>query len=76
MVERLKEHCNILSGRKIEVFTYHKNLVHKHFNTERAMCWRLIPEEFGPTLTHTKGENNVIGDTLSWMDLTEEEIIR
>jgi hypothetical protein len=40
---------------------------------ERVMCWCLIPEVFGPTLTCTKGEYNVIADTLSRLDLTEEE---
>jgi hypothetical protein len=37
------------------------------------MCWCLILEEFGPTLTHIKGEHNVVADTLSQLDLTEEE---
>jgi hypothetical protein len=69
----LKEYRNILLGHEIEVFTDHKNLVYKHFNTERVMRWRLILEEFGPTLTYIKGKNNVIADTLSQLDLTEEE---
>jgi len=50
-VETLKEHRNMLLGQQIEVFTDHKNLVHKHFNTERVMRWRLLLEEFGPKLT-------------------------
>ena len=73
IVETLKEYRNILLGHRIEVFTDHKNLVYKHFNTERVMRWRLILEEFGPTLTYTKGEQNIVADTLSRLDLTEEE---
>ena len=73
IVKTLKKYHNILLGHKIEVLTDHKNLVYKRFNTERVMCWRLILEEFGPTLTYIKGENNVVADTLSRLDLTKEE---
>jgi len=38
VAETLKEHRNMLLRQEIEVFTDHKNLVHKHFNTERV-CW-------------------------------------
>ena len=48
IVETLKEYRNILLGQQIEVFTDHKNLVYKTFNTERVMRWRLIIEECGP----------------------------
>jgi len=37
IAETLKEHRNMLLGQHIEVFTDHKNPVHKHFNTERVM---------------------------------------
>jgi hypothetical protein len=73
IVEMLKECRNIMVGHKIEVFTNHKNLANKHFNLEHVMRWCLILEEFGPTLTCAKGEHNVIADTLSWLELTEEE---
>jgi len=72
IVETLKEYQNILLGQQIEVFTDHKNLVHKHFNTERVMRWRLLPEEFGPKLTYLKGANNVVTDELSRLEIAEE----
>ena len=62
-----------LLGQQIEVFADHKNLVHKTFNTERVMRWRLITEEFGPKLTHTKGSHNIVADALSGTRLTEED---
>ena len=64
IVETLKEYRNILLGHQIEVFTDHKNLVYKHFDTERVMRWRLILEEFGPKLTYIKGEHNIVADNL------------
>jgi hypothetical protein len=73
IVETLKEYRNILLGHEIEVFTDHKNLTHKQFNTERVMRWRLLIEEFGPKLTHIKGDHNVVADYLSRMDMTPQE---
>jgi len=65
VVETLKECRNMLLGQQIEVFTDHKNLVHKHFNTDRVMRWPLLSEEFGPELMHVKGVNNIVTDALS-----------
>jgi RNase H-like domain found in reverse transcriptase len=62
IVKTLKEYQNILLGHQMEVFTDHKNLVYKTFNTEHVMRWRLIIEEFGPKLTYIKGVNNVVAD--------------
>ena len=44
IVETLKEFRNILLGQKIRVYTDHKNLTYKSFNTERVMRWQLIQE--------------------------------
>jgi len=55
------------------VFTDHKNLVCKHFNTEQVMCWRLLPDKFGPKLTCIKSVNNIVADALSRLEIAEEE---
>jgi len=73
MAETLKEHRNMLLGQEIEVFTDHKNPVCKHFNTERVMRWRLLPEEFEPKLTCVKGSNDIVADALSQLETAEEE---
>ena len=64
-METLKEFRNILLGHQITVYTDHKNLTYKIFNTERVMRWSLILKEFGPELKYIKGENNVVADDLS-----------
>ena len=65
MVATLKDFRNILLGHQITVYTDHKNLTYKKFNTERVMRWRLILEEFGLELKYIKGENNVVAGALS-----------
>lgn len=69
IVETLKEFRNILLGQQIRVYTDHKNLTYKNFNTERVMRWRLIIEEFGPELIYIKGTNNIVADALSRLDM-------
>jgi RNase H-like domain found in reverse transcriptase len=73
IVETLKKYRNVLLGQQIEVFTDHKNLVYKIFNTERVMRWWLIIEEFGPKLTYIKGARNIVADALSRMHLTKTD---
>ena len=69
IVETLKEFRTILLGQQIIVYTDHKNLTYKVFNTDRVMRWRLIIEEYGPELRYIKGSKNVVADALSRLDL-------
>ena len=39
------------------------------------MRWRLILEEFGPELTYIKGANNVVADTLSRLEIIDNQDI-
>ena len=68
IVETLKELRNILLGQQINVYTDHKNLTYKSFNTERAMRWRLILEELSPELIYINGSENIVADALSRLD--------
>ena len=65
VVENLKEFRYILLRHQITVYTDHRNLTYKPFNTERVMRWHLMLEEFGPELNYIKGEQNVVDDALS-----------
>lgn len=55
IVETLKEFRNILLGQQIIVWTDHKNLTYKTFNTERVMRWRMIAEQYGAELCYIEG---------------------
>ena len=76
IVETLKEFCNIPLGQKIRVFTDHKNITYKAFNTDRVMCWRLIIEEYGPDLEYIKGTHNTIADALSRLGIKKTTTIQ
>jgi transposase InsO family protein len=74
IVETLKEFRNILLGHEIIVYTDHRNLTFKNFNTDRVMRWRLAIEEYCPDLVYIKGEKNVVADALSRLASKDDEI--
>ena len=74
IVETLKEFRNILLGQRITVYTDHKNLTYKNFNTERVVCWRIAIDNFGPELSYIKGNDNVAADAMSRLDTTAKEV--
>jgi RNase H-like domain found in reverse transcriptase len=65
IVEKLQEFRTILLGHPITVYTVYKNLTDDNFTTDRVRQWRLILEEYGPTIVYIKGCKNVIAGTLS-----------
>ena len=69
IVETLNEFQNALLGHDMTAHTDHKNLTYKAFNTQRVMRWRLVIEEFSPSLAYVKGENNPVADALSRLHL-------
>ena len=69
IIETLKEFKNILLGQQIVVYTNHKNLTYKNFKMECVMRWRLLIEEFGPTIKYIKGPKNIVANALSRLDL-------
>ena len=66
----------MLLGQNRTVFTDHKNLTTKNFNTDRVMRWRLLLEEYGPELKYLEGHKNIVADALSRLNIktTETEL--
>ena len=65
IIETLNYFRTTLLGQKIRIYTDHKNLTCKNFNTGRVLRWRLIPKEYGPDIEYIKGEKNVVVDAIS-----------
>ena len=55
IVETLTEFRKIRLGQKLRIYTDHKNLTCKHFNTNIVLRWRLILEDYGPYIEYIKG---------------------
>ncbi len=49
----------------IENLTYNQN-------SDRVMRWRLYIEEYSPDLRYIKGEDNVVADALSRLEIQSE----
>ena len=52
IVETLKGFRTIFLGKILRIYTDHKNLICKHFNTDIVLRWRLILEEYGPDIKY------------------------
>ncbi len=64
IVETLKEFKGMLWGQTITVYTNHKNLMQGALGltSDRVHHWRLLLEEYGPTIAYIKGIDNTVAD--------------
>ena len=71
IVKTLKYFRTILLGHKLRVYTNHKNITCKNFNTNRVLILILILKEYGTYIEYIKGEKNIVAEALSrffsWM---------
>lgn len=66
VVEALQEFRTMILGYPIDVYTDHLNWAHdKKMRNPRVLRWRLLLQEYAPTLNYVKGEQNVVADALS-----------
>jgi hypothetical protein len=72
-VETLLEYRSILLGSPVVIFTDHRNLTFANSQSQRALRWCLVIEEFSVTLVHRAGASNFAADALSRLPLIEPE---
>eukprot|EP00804_Cyclotella_cryptica_P029062 CCRYP_005240-RA/>CCRYP_005240-RA protein AED:0.41 eAED:0.47 QI:0/0/0/1/0/0/3/0/297 len=70
IVETLKEFKGMLWGQQITVYTDHKNLMQDALGltSDPVYRWRLLLEEYGPTVVYIKGIHNTVTDAISQLD--------
>lgn len=74
ITETLKNFRTMLLGQKVTVLTDHKNLTSEttKFSLECVLRQRLVLEEYGATIKYIKGEENVLADALSRLDMVDD----
>ena len=73
-VEALKEFRTMIYGYPIDVYTDHLNWAYdKTMRNARVMRWRLLLQEYAPTIHYIKGEKNVVADALSRIPFTTDQ---
>ena len=65
ILKALKESRNVYLCQKRKVYTDHKFLTYKTFDTERVMRWQLILEKVDPHLIYMKSSKNIAAFDLS-----------
>ena len=70
IVETLQEFKGMLWGQTITVYTDHKNLMQDALGltSDQVYRWRLLLEEYGPTIKYIKGIHNTVVDAISQLD--------
>ena len=60
----------MLWGQTITVYTDHKNLMQDALGltSDQVYRWRLLLEEYGPTIEYIKGIHNTVVDAISRLD--------
>ena len=78
IIETLKHFKYILVGRKIIVYTDHKNLtfIGTNYGSERVLRQRLVIYQFGAELRHISGAKNIVVDALSCLPTKDTQISR
>ncbi len=67
IVETFKEFKGMLWGQTLNVYTDHKNLMQDALGltSDRVQHWRLLFEEYGPTIVYINGIHNSVVDAIS-----------
>ena len=66
IVETLKKFKGMLWGQTITVYTDYKNLMQDALSltSDQVNSWRLLLEEYGPTIMYIKGIHNTVADAI------------
>ena len=73
IVEGMKAFKGMIRVYNITIHTDHLNLLYKKLSNQRMLRWRLLLEDFNPTVKHIAGEKNLSPDTLSRLEMTHKD---
>ena len=55
----------LLLGKQIKIYTDHKNITCKNFNTNNELQWILILEGYGQYIEYIPGNKKIAADVIS-----------
>ena len=61
----MNEFQTILLCQKLKIFTGHKNITRKFFNTDRILWYIIIVEIYSPEIEYIPAKKNIVADALS-----------
>ena len=73
IVEGMKAFEGMIKGYNITIHTDHLNLLYKKLPNQRMLRWRLLLEDFNPTVKHIAGEKNLSADALLRLEMTHKD---
>ena len=69
----MKEFRTILLVQNLRIYTYHKNLTCKNFNTDRIIRWIIQVKGYGTDIECIKGDKKIVTDALSIFPLDRNQ---
>ncbi len=71
----LTEFCTMILCAVLHIHTNNLNITTNNTTPDRVVCWLNHNKQFNPDIHFIPGKDNVIADTLSWLDCLEESIL-
>ncbi len=65
----------MLLGALLHIHTDQLNITTNNTTQDHVICWLNYIEQFNPYIHYLPGKDNVIANTLSWLDCLEESIL-
>ena len=73
IIEGFKAFEGMIRGQELTVHTDHLNLLYQSMPSQRMIRWRLMLEEWHPTIKHVAGVDNDGADALSRLDIDKKD---
>ncbi len=75
IVKVLTEFCAMLLGAVLHIHTDHLNITTNNITPDHVICWLNYIEQFNPYIHFIPGKDNVIANTLSWLDCLDKSVL-
>ncbi len=71
----LSKFCTMLLIAVLCIHTDHLNITTNNTTHDHVICWLNYIKQFNPYIHFVPGKDNIIADTLSWLNFIEESVL-